>query len=80
MQRHDGARIRNAKVQVGDKAPDFRLADHKGVSMSAPQKRTAAAASVLLLLMGSWVLARCGNSGPTDIVNGLGLLYFYADR
>jgi peroxiredoxin len=26
----DAAQIRNAQVQVGDKAPDFRLPDHTG--------------------------------------------------
>lgn len=26
----DGARIRNAELQVGDKAPEFRLPDHTG--------------------------------------------------
>ena len=30
VQRGDGARIRNAELQVGDKAPDFRLPDHTG--------------------------------------------------
>jgi peroxiredoxin len=27
---NDGTQIRNAELQVGDKAPDFRLADHTG--------------------------------------------------
>lgn len=26
----DGAQIRNARLQVGDVAPDFRLPDHQG--------------------------------------------------
>lgn len=30
VQGGDGTRIRNAKLQVGDKAPDFRLPDHTG--------------------------------------------------
>jgi hypothetical protein len=47
--------------------------------MSAKQKRTAAAASALLLLIGSWVLAGCGSSEPADTMKGPGLLYFYAE-
>lgn len=30
LQGGDATRIRNAQVQVGDEAPDFRLADHTG--------------------------------------------------
>jgi hypothetical protein len=60
------------------RAPDTGK-DHKELSMSAKQKRTIAAASALLLLIGSWVLAGCGGSEPADITKGPGLLYFYAE-
>lgn len=52
--------------------------DREELDMSPERKRTIAAASALLLLIGSWVLVGCGSSEPADIVKGPGLLYFYA--
>lgn len=53
--------------------------DQEELDMSPRRKRTIAAASTLLVLIGSWVLAGCGSSGPADVVKGPGLLYFYAE-
>lgn len=53
--------------------------DQEELDMSRRWKRTIAAASALLLLIGSWVLGGCGSSEPADDVKGPGLLYFYAE-
>jgi hypothetical protein len=41
-------------------------------------KRRVAVSIILLLIIGSWILAGCGSSEPVGLEGGRGMLYFYA--
>lgn len=46
--------------------------------MSLGWSRRVTALIILPVVIGSWVLAGCGSSGPADVETGPRMLYFYA--
>jgi hypothetical protein len=48
-------------------------------SMSSNVKRILAAWMSMILIAASLVLVACGSSEPADVVEGPGMLYFYAE-